>query len=161
MSEPHQQLTSNKTHRCLMIFLPFTTHTHTSCARTPLSTRVTHTRRLCFACRQPTRPALLRLPLPNGSLRLQRGRDASLPPSSFTLGGLSMGIWNWISCLISYSCVIFSNPLAANCLFLPKTRGGDEGREAACVCECATAKAAKQLETETNTDSQPLPSEHL
>lgn len=109
------------------------THTHTYCARTPLSTRVTHTRRLCFACRQPTRPALLRLPLPNGSLRLQRGRDASLPPSSFTLGGLSMGIWNWISCLISYSCVIFSNPFAASCLFLPKIRGGDEVQEAACV----------------------------
>lgn len=57
-------------------------------------------------------------------------------PPQLQFGKISMGTWNWISCVICIHVLSLAIPLnLQQAVFFCASRGGDEGEEAAvCVC---------------------------
>ncbi len=83
------------------------------------------------------------LPPPNGSLRLQKGRNASFPPAASVWEDFYGNLELDFLCNL-YACVIFSDPIefAASSLFLfeqGRAKGREEGKktqrlERVCMC---------------------------
>lgn len=97
-------ITDNKTHRCLMII-----HTHTQHSS-------------YFACCQHYS---FGLPPPNVSLRLRKRTEHIFFPQQLQLGKISLGIWNWISCIICIHVLSLENPLnLQQAVFICSGEGG-------------------------------------